>query len=185
MVRFPRKKSKHIDWTLGLKCDHQVWQLPWPWPSVFKVKYGICYISAKNGPIELRASNVTIRFDLGHDLDLKFLRSNMEFPITQSKVVRLPQNEKQTYRLNSRPQMWPMGLTLTMTFTFEFWRSNVTLTFDHTHDLYHGFSWSNFKIAVSQNGRANRHCTKGVAVGHSWSWPWPFGYQGQVYGSTW
>ena len=36
-------KTKHIDWTLGHKCDHQAWHLPWPWP--WKVKYGICYIS--------------------------------------------------------------------------------------------------------------------------------------------
>ena len=122
-----------------------------------------------------KASNVTIRFDLGHDLDLGFLRSNMEFAISQPKVVRLPRNEKQTYWLNSRPQMWPMGLTLTIILTFEIWRSNVTLTFDHTHELDHGFSWSNFEIAVSQNGRADRHSTKGVAVGHSWPWPWPFG----------
>ena len=116
-----------------------------------------------------KASNVTIRFDLG------FSRSIMEFPISQPKVVRLPRNEKQTYRLNSRPQMWPMGLTLTIILTFEIWRSNVTLTFDHTHDLDHGFSWSNFEIAVSQNWRADWHYTKGVAVGHSWPWPWPFG----------
>ena len=32
----------------------------------------------------------------------------MEFAISQPKVVRLPRNEKQTFRLNSRPQMWPM-----------------------------------------------------------------------------
>ena len=51
---------------------------------------------------------MTIGFDLGHDLDLEFSRSNMEFLISQPKVVRLPRNEKQTYRLNSRPQMWPM-----------------------------------------------------------------------------
>ena len=82
-----KTKNKHIDWTLGLKCDHQIWPWPWPWPWIFKVKYGICYIS-------------------------------------QPKVARLPRNEKQTYRLNSRPQMWPMGLTL----TFEFSRSNVILT---------------------------------------------------------
>ena len=75
-----------------------------------------------------------------------------EFTISQPKMVLLPRNKKQTYRLNSRPQMWPMGLTLTITLTFEFSRSNVTLTFDHTHDLDHGFSWSNFEIAVSQNG---------------------------------
>ena len=38
----------------GLKCDHQV--SPWPWaqPWVFKVNYGICYISAKNGLIAMK-----------------------------------------------------------------------------------------------------------------------------------
>ena len=75
---------------------------------------------------------MTKGFDLDHDLDLEFSRSNMEFPISQPKVIRLPRNEKQTTRLNPRPQMWPMGLTFTITLTFEFWRSNVTLTFDHT-----------------------------------------------------
>ena len=99
----------------------------WPWPRFFKVKYGICYISAKNGPIatkrkaniaiELWGSNVTSGFDLGHDLDLEFSRSNIEFAISQPKMVRLPRNEKQTYRLNSGAQMWPAGLTLAMTLT--------------------------------------------------------------------
>ena len=73
-------KNKYIDWNLGLKCDHRIWPWPWPWPWIFKVKYGICYTSAKNGPIatkrkanisiEPKASNATIRFDLGHDFDL-------------------------------------------------------------------------------------------------------------------
>ena len=131
-------KSKHIDWTLGLKCDRRVWPWPWPWPWIFKVKYGIGYISAKNDAIatkrtaniliDLKASNVTIRFDLGHNLDLEFSRSSMEFAISQPKMVQLPRNEKQTYRLNTRPQMWPMGLTLAMTLTFEFSRSDVILT---------------------------------------------------------
>ena len=99
-------KSKHIDWSQDLKCDHWVWPWPWPWPWIFKVKYGIGYISAKNGPIatkrkanpsiELQASNVTIRFNLDHDLDLEFSRSNMKFAVSQSKVVWLPRNEKQT-----------------------------------------------------------------------------------------
>ena len=35
-------------------------------------------------------------------------------------MVRLPRNEKQTYRLISRPQMWPSGLTLAMTLTLNF-----------------------------------------------------------------
>ena len=51
---------------------------------------------------------MTSGFDLGHDLDLEFSRSNIEFAISQPKMVRLPRNEKQTYWLNSRPQMWPM-----------------------------------------------------------------------------
>ena len=49
------------------------------WPWIFKVKYGIFYISVKNGciamkwkaniSIELKASDVTIRFYLGHNLE--------------------------------------------------------------------------------------------------------------------
>ena len=120
-------KCKHIYRTVGLKCDHRVWPWPWPWPWIFKVKHGIGYISAKNGPIAtkrkanisivLKASNVTIRFDLGHALDLEFSRSNTEFAISQSKMVRLPWNENQTYRFNFRPQMLPLDLTLDMTLT--------------------------------------------------------------------
>ena len=59
----------------------------------------ILALSAKNGPIatkrntntsiEIQASNVTIRFDLGLDLDLEFSRSNMKFAISQPKMVRL------------------------------------------------------------------------------------------------
>ena len=52
--RIAMKRKANINWTLGLKCDHQVWLWAWlwgPWPWIFKVKYGICYSSAKNGPI--------------------------------------------------------------------------------------------------------------------------------------
>ena len=63
---------------------------------------------------------MTIGFDLGHDLDLEFSRSNIELAISQPKMVRLPRNEKQTYRLISRPQVWPSGLTLAMTLTLNF-----------------------------------------------------------------
>ena len=47
-----KMKRKHIDWTLGLKCNHGVWS----------------------------SSNVTIGFDLGHDFDLEFSRSIMKLP---------------------------------------------------------------------------------------------------------
>ena len=53
-------KSKDIDWTLCLKCDHQVWPWAWHWPWIFKVKCGICYISAKKWPHchETRSKNI-------------------------------------------------------------------------------------------------------------------------------
>ena len=35
--------------------------LSWPWPRFFKVKYAICYISAKSGPIATkRKANISI-----------------------------------------------------------------------------------------------------------------------------
>ena len=43
-------KSKHSNWSQGINYDHLVWLWPWPWPWIFKVKYGICYISAQNPP---------------------------------------------------------------------------------------------------------------------------------------
>ena len=113
-------KSKHIDWTLGFKWDHRVWPWPWPWPWIFKVKYRIEYISAKNGAIatkrkanisiDLKTSNVTIRFDLGHDLDLEFSRSNMELAISLPKMVWLPRNKNKhidwTLGLKCSHQIW-------------------------------------------------------------------------------
>ena len=44
----------------------------------------------------------------------------MELAISVPKMVSLPRNEKQTHRLNSRPQMWPSDLNLAMTLTLNF-----------------------------------------------------------------
>ena len=44
----------------------------------------------------------------------------MEFAVSQPKMVRLPRNKKQTYRLNSKSQMWPSDLILAMTLTLIF-----------------------------------------------------------------
>ena len=73
---------------------------------------------------------MTIGFDLGHDLDLEFSKSNVEFAISQPKMVRLPRNEKQTYRLNSKA-------------------SNVTIRFDLGHDIDLEFSRSNMEFPIS------------------------------------
>ena len=113
--------SKHIDWTLGFKWDHQVWHWPWPWPWIFKVKYRIEYISAKNDAIstkrkanislDLKTSNVTIRFDLGHDPDLEFSRSSMELAISLSKWSDRHETKSEhidwTPGLKCNHQIWP------------------------------------------------------------------------------
>ena len=44
---------------------------------------------------------MTIGFDLGHDLDLEFSRSNMEFAMSQPKVVwcqDLPDSDRDDFR---------------------------------------------------------------------------------------
>ena len=144
----------------------------WPWPWIFKVIYRICFIAGKNGPIatkqkakisiELYAPNVTIGFDLGHDLDLEFSRSNMEFAKTQPKMNRLPRNEKQTYRLNSRPRMCPSDLILAMTLTLNFqgqiWKF-----------LYLSQKWSDCHETKSKHSV----CILGLKCNHEiWPWPW-------------
>ena len=165
-------KIKHIDWTLSLKCDHRIWPWPWPWPWIFKVKYGICYISTKNGPIatkqkanisiELWSSNVTIGFHLDHDLDLEFSRSNMEFTISRPKIVRLPWNRKQTYRLNFKPQIWWSDLTLAMTLTLNFQGQIWNL-------LYLSQKWSDCHKTKSKH----IDWTLCLKCDHRiWPWPW-------------
>ena len=67
--------------------------------------------------IEFKASDVTIGLDLGHDLDLEFSRSNMEFAISQPKMVQLSQKEKTNILI-------------------ELQASNVTKVFNLGHDLH-------------------------------------------------
>ena len=66
------------------------------------------------------ALNMTMRFELDHDHDLKFSRSNMKFAISPPNMVRLQRNEMQTYRLNSMQQIQTSGLALAMTLTLDF-----------------------------------------------------------------
>ena len=99
-------KSVHIDWSLGLKCDHQIWHWPWPWPWIFKVKYEICYISTKSGPIATRwKANISIwilglkldnGFDLGHDLDIWIFKviCDLDHLVTKVRCKDLPDSDR-------------------------------------------------------------------------------------------
>ena len=92
------------------------WQVSWPWPIYYLVRFwptlaitltlnfqgqiwSLLYLS-QNGPIatkqianiliELEASNVTIGFNLGHDIDLHFEGCRWNLLYLSQKMVRLP-----------------------------------------------------------------------------------------------
>ena len=96
------------------------------------------------------------------DLDLEFSRSNMEFPITQLKIIPLPQNKKQTYQLNSRPWMCPSHLTMAMTLTWNFQGQIWNL-------LYLSQKWSDRH--KTKNKHTGNVCTLCFKCGHK-IWPW-------------
>ena len=77
-------------------------------------------------------------------------------------MVRLPRNEKQTSRLNSRAQMWPSGLTLAMTLTLNFqgqiWNCYI--------------SAKNGPIATERKTNISIEL-QGLKCDHQvWPWPW-------------
>ena len=79
-------------------------------------------------------------------------------------MVWLPQNKKQTYRLNSRAQMWPLGLTLAMTLTLNFQGQIYNL-------LYLSQKWSDChetkaNISIELQGLKCHY--------RIWPWPWPW-----------
>ena len=81
---------------------------------------------------------------------------------------------------------WPIDMELKGCESIKCWTHAVTFNVHLTHDLYLGFSRSNFKKSYLRNGTADRHGTKGMWVRllhplcdflcppHPWPWPWIF-----------
>ena len=117
-------KSKHIDWTLGLKCDQQILPRPWPWPWLFKVKYEICYIATKRGLIAAkRKANISIwtlglkcdnGFDFGHYLDIWIFKviCNLDHLVTKVRCKDLPDSDRSDFRcrraVDSPSYLWEL-----------------------------------------------------------------------------
>ena len=109
-----------------------------------------------------------ILVDFRRDLDLEFSRSNSEFATSQPIMVRLPRNEKQTHRLNSRLQMWPSGLTLVMTLTLNF-QGQIS------NWLYISQKWSDCHETKSKHIDWSQDLKCDHQVWHwPWLWPWIF-----------
>ena len=126
-------KSIHIDWSQDLKCDHQIWPWPWHWPWIFKVKYEICYISTKSGPIPTKwKANISIWTlglkydngfdDLGHDLDIWIFKviCDLDHLVTKVKCKDLPDNERGDFRCR-RAVDSSSCLTVTSHYLNQYW----------------------------------------------------------------
>ena len=88
----------------------------------------------------------------------------MELAISLPKMVRLPRNEKQTHRLNSRLQMGPSDLTLTLTLTLN--SQGQILNW-----LYLCQKWSDCHETKSKHIVLNSRPQIWQWV---WPWPWPW-----------
>ena len=127
---------------------------------IFKVKYGICYNAATNGLMAVKrkanilfvllALNVTMRFDLGHGLDLKFFRSNIKFAIPQVLNCYEMKSKRFDWILSNKcshrdwPWLWPWPWI----FKVKFWNSPISgiggsidneqsgVIHDHDRDLF-------------------------------------------------
>ena len=101
-------KGMWVDKMLEPCCDFQCPPHPWPWPWIFKVIFWKCCISGMGGPIDMERKGfesigcythfVTFNFDLNHDLDLEFSRSNFEKVVSQEWDGRLTWDERDVSR---------------------------------------------------------------------------------------
>ena len=140
-----KQKKNHINWTVGLKCDHRVWPWPWPWPWIFKVRYRICQKwydchETKSKHIELQC------LKCGH------------------QVWPLPWPSPWIFKVKSRISYFsakngPIATKPKANISFEFQASNVTNGFDLDHNLD---LWI-LKV------RCDLHLWP-----HTWHWPWIF-----------
>ena len=123
-------KGMRVDRMLDPCCGFQHSSHPWPWPWIFKVKFWKCCISGMGWPIDMERKGcesiecythfVTFNFDLNHDLDFGFSRSNFEKVVSQEWDGRLAWYEKNVSRYNIGPMLWLSTFGSPMTLTLDF-----------------------------------------------------------------
>ena len=105
---------------------------------------------------------MTLNYDLTHDLDPWFSRSNFEKVITQERYAWSIWNERDVSRMDVGPMLWLSTLTSPMTWTLNFQRQIL-------------------KLLYPRNGRVDRLGTKRMWVDRMlfllcdlelWLWPW-------------
>ena len=134
----------------------------WPWPWIFKVRFGKCCISGMEEPIDMEQKGceligcythfVNFNVPLSHDLDLGFSRSNF-------------------WKLLILWMGWPIDMERKGCESIEWWTHVVTFKVHLFHDLDLGFSRSNFEKVVWVDRMLDSHCDFKLWP-HPWPWPW-------------
>ena len=146
----------------------------WPWPWIFMVKYGICFISGnKKQTYRLNSGPQMWPSSLTFAITLTFKFQGQTWNLLYLRPKWSDYLETKIYRLNSRPQMWPSGLTLAMTLTLIFQGQICNL-------LYLSPKWSDCHEMKSKH----IDWTLGLKCDHQvwpWQWPWSLNFQGQMW----
>ena len=125
----------------------------WPWPWIFKVKFWKYCL--RNGRADWHGTKgmwvdrmlhplCDFNFDLNHDLDLGFSRSNFESHISGMG--------------------WLIDMEWRGCESIKYCTHVVTFNIPLTHDLDLGFPRSNFEMLYLRNGTADWHGMKGAWV---------------------
>ena len=140
MADWHEMKGVWVDRMLDPCCDFQCPPHQWPWPWIFKVKFWKCCISGMEEPIDMERKAcesigcythfVTFNFDLNHDLDLGFSRSNFEKSYLRNGMVDWHEMKGMwvdrmldpccDFQSSPRPWPWPY------IFKVKFWKSRIS-----------------------------------------------------------
>ena len=132
---------------LYLLCDLELWH--WPW--IFKVNFWKCCISGMGGPIDMEPNGresmgyqtplVTLNFDLTHELDLGFSRSNFEIAV--SREGRAGQHETKGIWVSRMLYLiWDLELRMWVdrmldpSCDFKLWPDPMTFNFDFQGQIF-------------------------------------------------
>ena len=159
-------------------CDFQCPPHPWPWPWIFKVKFWKCCISGMGWADWHGMKGMWIDRML-HPL-CGFQHSPHPWPWPWIFEFKF-------WKSYISGMGWLIDMELKGCESIECWTHAVTFNVHLTHDLYLGFSRSNFEKVVSQEWVADWHGTKVMWVDrmlhplcdfqcplHPWPWPWIF-----------
>ena len=102
--------------------------------------------------------------DFGRDLVLEFSRLNLQFAISLPKMVRLPWNKNQTFRLNSKPQIWHLSWPCTWPWPW---------IFKVKYGIHYIFAKNGPIVTKQKANISSLKCNHWIWP-WLWAWPWIF-----------